>query len=248
MRRRAPILEPSPRSPRAAARSTSAPPPRRRGRRPRSRPGTRSRDGSPPPRGLSGRDHPLAVEIALGGRARPDQARLVGAADVQRAAVGLGVDRDRADAELAQRAKDPDGDLAAIRDGAPCETAEPWPRSLVLEGRCAARETWPAASGGPGGRRPARSIPARSTGGEPFNRLVRSERTSSTTRATRTGWRALAPLEERFTASGPRPRITRSGPRNQGLARSPQTRVWPGDRGSGPVIACRARLIACQAR
>ena len=68
------------------------------------------------PARLRGGDDPLAAEIALGGRARPDQPRLVGAADVQRAAIGLGVDGNRADAELAQRAEDPDGDLAAIRD------------------------------------------------------------------------------------------------------------------------------------
>ena len=56
------------------------------------------------------------VQIALRRRAGPDQARLVGAPHVQRAAVGLGVDGHRADAELAQRPEDPDGDLAAIGD------------------------------------------------------------------------------------------------------------------------------------
>ena len=62
------------------------------------------------------RDDPLDVQVALGGRAGPDQPRLVGAPHVQRPAIGLGVDRDRPDPELAQSAEDTDGDLAAVRD------------------------------------------------------------------------------------------------------------------------------------
>ena len=56
------------------------------------------------------------VQVALRRRARPDQPRLVGAPHVQRAAIGLRVDGDRADPELAQGAEDTDGDLAAIGD------------------------------------------------------------------------------------------------------------------------------------
>jgi CDP-diacylglycerol--glycerol-3-phosphate 3-phosphatidyltransferase len=55
------------------------------------------------------------VEIALGGGAGTDQVRLVGSRDVKGAAVDLGVDGDRSDAKLAQRAKDAHGDLAAVR-------------------------------------------------------------------------------------------------------------------------------------
>jgi hypothetical protein len=67
--------------------------------------------------GLPGsvQDSPL-VEIALRRRPRPDEIRLVGGGDVQRGAVGLGVDRDGADPELPQGAEDADGDLAAIGD------------------------------------------------------------------------------------------------------------------------------------
>ena len=65
---------------------------------------------------LGGVEQPLDDEIALGGRAWADQVRLVGRAHVERVAVGLGVDGDGADAELAQRAEDPDRDLAAVRD------------------------------------------------------------------------------------------------------------------------------------
>ena len=47
---------------------------------------------------------------------------------MQAPAVGVGVDGDRADPELAQRAEDPDGDLAAVgdedfREGRPCGSA-----------------------------------------------------------------------------------------------------------------------------
>jgi hypothetical protein len=42
--------------------------------------------------------------------------RLVGDPDVQRVAVGLRVDGDRSDPELAERPEDPDGDLAAVGD------------------------------------------------------------------------------------------------------------------------------------
>ena len=65
--------------------------------------------------GATGRsEDPLDDEIALCRRAGADQERLVRDPRVERVAVGLGVDRDRADAELAQRAEDPDRDLAAI--------------------------------------------------------------------------------------------------------------------------------------
>ena len=45
---------------------------------------------------------PLLVQVALRGRARADQKCLVREGGMQRAAVGLGVDRDRGDAELTQ--------------------------------------------------------------------------------------------------------------------------------------------------
>ena len=63
------------------------------------------------PRGL---EHALLVEVALGRSAGAEQVRLVGEGDVERAAVRLRVDGDGADTELAQRAEDADGDLAAV--------------------------------------------------------------------------------------------------------------------------------------
>jgi hypothetical protein len=57
----------------------------------------------------------LAHEIALRGRAGPDEEGFVGGSHVHRLAVRLGIDGDRPDAELAERAKDPHGDLAAVR-------------------------------------------------------------------------------------------------------------------------------------
>ena len=54
--------------------------------------------------------------MALLGRAGTDQERLVGGARVERVPVGLRVDADRADAELAQRSGRSDRDLAPVRD------------------------------------------------------------------------------------------------------------------------------------
>ena len=59
-------------------------------------------------------EQPFLVEIALGGRSGADQVGLVGRGGVERATVGLRVDGNRADAELAQGTEDPDRDLAAI--------------------------------------------------------------------------------------------------------------------------------------
>ena len=53
-------------------------------------------------------------EVALGHQRRSDVHRLVGQSHVQRGAVGVAVYRHRADAHLAQRADDPDGDLASV--------------------------------------------------------------------------------------------------------------------------------------
>ena len=65
---------------------------------------------------LRGLDERLDLQIALGRRRRADQVRLVGVRDVERAAVGLRVDGDRAEPELAQRAEDADRDLTAVGD------------------------------------------------------------------------------------------------------------------------------------
>ena len=65
---------------------------------------------------LGGLHEALDLQIALGRRRRADQIRLVGERDVQRAAVGLGVDRHRPDPELPQRPEDADGDLPAVGD------------------------------------------------------------------------------------------------------------------------------------
>ena len=64
----------------------------------------------------AGVDDLVDHEIAFGRRRRPDQDRLVGHFDVQRVAVGLGIDRDRLDPHAAGGLDDPAGDLAAIGD------------------------------------------------------------------------------------------------------------------------------------
>ena len=61
-------------------------------------------------------DEHVPTEVALRGRARSDEVRLVGGAHVRAPPVGLRVDGDAAETELAQGAKDPDRDLATVRD------------------------------------------------------------------------------------------------------------------------------------
>ena len=58
----------------------------------------------------------LDAQVVLRGRPLAEVVGLVGALDVQRVAVELGVDGDERDAELLQRAHDADGDLAAVGD------------------------------------------------------------------------------------------------------------------------------------
>ena len=65
---------------------------------------------------LGGGDDRRHVEVALRGRRRADADRLVGELHVLRVAVGLRIDDDRLDAELAAGALDAQGDLAAVGD------------------------------------------------------------------------------------------------------------------------------------
>jgi len=69
--------------------------------------------GSRPVRRL---DDPLLVQVARRGRPGTEQPGFVGEANVQGAPVSFRVDGDRADPELAERAEDPDCDLAAVGD------------------------------------------------------------------------------------------------------------------------------------
>ena len=58
----------------------------------------------------------LGGEVRLGRRAAAQHVRLVRVVHVRRAAIGVGIDRNRTNAELAERPEDADGDLAAIGD------------------------------------------------------------------------------------------------------------------------------------
>ena len=91
--------------------------PRRPARTARSRPGSRSRGGSPGrPSALRDVEDLLDVQVVLGRRAVAEVVGLAGARDVRRVAVELGVDGDARDAQLLQRAHDADRDLAAVGD------------------------------------------------------------------------------------------------------------------------------------
>ncbi len=68
------------------------------------------------PRSFGNLDDPRRIEIALAWRRRTDRVRGVGGADVQRVAVDVAVDRDRADAQVVAGADDAERDLAAIGD------------------------------------------------------------------------------------------------------------------------------------
>ena len=65
------------------------------------------------PRGIENLVH---AQVALADRRRAEQDALVRVADMQRVGIGLGINRNRADAELVQSAGDAARDDAAIGD------------------------------------------------------------------------------------------------------------------------------------
>ena len=56
------------------------------------------------------------AQVAFGGRRRPDALGLIGHADVQRSAVGVGIDGHGGDPHFAQRAHHPHRDFPAVCD------------------------------------------------------------------------------------------------------------------------------------
>ena len=67
-------------------------------------------------RALGDLDDPRRVEVAIARRRRADRVRRVGGADVQRVAVDVAIDGDRAEAEVMAGPDDAERDLAAIGD------------------------------------------------------------------------------------------------------------------------------------
>src|SRR4029453_10593705 len=63
-----------------------------------------------------GAEDPLRIQVAVGRRTASNEIGLLGDGGVEGRAVSLGVDRHAPDPQLAQRAEDPDRDLAAIGD------------------------------------------------------------------------------------------------------------------------------------
>src|SRR5262249_52424517 len=101
------------------------------------------------------------VEIAVLRRRRPDADRLVGHGDVERVHIGIGIDRDGADAEPARRAHDAARDLTPVGDQ---ELGEhrcwlgAFPRPLWAGGRARGRAPGGANSTG-SSRRSGRLLP-----------------------------------------------------------------------------------------
>ena len=74
-------------------------------------------------RGLRDADDVGDIQVGIDGRAAgADEIALVRLHPMQREAVFLGVDRDRADAELGRGAHHADGDLAAVGDQETADT------------------------------------------------------------------------------------------------------------------------------
>ena len=68
------------------------------------------------PGGQGGGDHPLLVEVAVGGRGPAHAVALIGQGHVEGVLVGLGVDGHRVDAHLLAGPDHPDGDLPPVGD------------------------------------------------------------------------------------------------------------------------------------
>ena len=62
------------------------------------------------------RDDPFTDKVGFAHRRRADMHRLVRRTDVKRVGIGIGIDRDSANAQAAGRADDTAGDFAAIGD------------------------------------------------------------------------------------------------------------------------------------
>ena len=85
--------------------------------------------------------HTRGVEVALGRSRRTDAHGLVGKVHVRCVGIGIGEDGDRADAEAAERADHPHGDLAAVGDEHPIERAS---RPCLIDGVDRAHSRLPA--------------------------------------------------------------------------------------------------------
>ena len=86
-------------------------------------------------RGFGRGDQRIDTQIAVGGRRRADAVRLVGKPHMQRVRVGVGIDRDGAQAQPLGGAGDAAGDLTAIGDQDGFEHG--WARRQQPNLRCA---------------------------------------------------------------------------------------------------------------
>jgi hypothetical protein len=75
-------------------------------------------------------DDVVAAQVRVARRRRADGVGFVGQTDVQRRAIGLGVDRHRLHPELAASTDDADGDLASVGDQDLLEHRRGWPSGV----------------------------------------------------------------------------------------------------------------------
>ena len=95
------------------------------------------------PRGPHRRHHLVDHDIRLIGRRRADMDRLVGHADVQRVAIGVGIDRHRLDAHLAGRLDHAAGNLAPVGNQDLVKHRRPFPSRASRSGPVAQTKTPP---------------------------------------------------------------------------------------------------------
>ena len=134
------------------------------------------------------------LEVALGGRRRPDVDGAVGELDVERVAVGRRVDSDGLEPFVATRPDDPDGDLAAVGDQHPPHAGTLSSHSRVPRARISAvRSTRWVASGRPRGESTLASPRTRPAGGRSGARARRGSARTRPPARSRRGFGGRAP-------------------------------------------------------
>ena len=96
-------------------------------------------------RGACGFEDLRDRQVAVGRRRWSEPHRTIGGDDMRQAGIRIGIDRDGFDSKLAAGARDPHGNLAAIRDEEPFDHALPPAQPGGLFSRKALSPSWPSA-------------------------------------------------------------------------------------------------------